>query len=406
VSSYDFLKSVVVVEVAQLGMDALGGYLADMGARVIKVEALPNGDPIRFAGDYAVGSGSGPGFLHLRWNRGKQSVGLDLRTPEGTSLFKQLASKANIVIEGLKGGSLDRLGLGYEVLRKDNPALIFCSLSGLGRDGPYHKLRSHAVAYDVFAGLMPKNEGSIVPGQGNFKPPSIGMHAPGLYAAIGVLAALHRARHDGLGTMIEVAAADAAADWLPDGIDPVVNAKQCQTRDGFLDSTGRMLHWPRLAQYATSDGRTLLLEALSWPTWRKFCKLLSREDLLALHESGLGHDRYHAVLHSEIADIIARQTLDHWMTEFSANDISAMPVNDFHELARDPHYVARHNWYEVEVPGIGTLTLTGTPIRLPGTAFSPELAPGLGQHTDQILEEFARLDADEVSKLRQQGIIT
>ena len=402
---YDFLKSVVVIEVAQLGMDALGGYLADMGAQVIKVEALPDGDPVRFSGEQAIGGEDGIGFLHLRWNRGKQSIGLDLRSKEGAALFRSLAAKADIVIEGLKGGALDRLGLGYAALKGDNPALVFCSLSGLGRDGPYHRLRSHAVAYDAFAGLVPQDCTTPPPAAGEFRAPGIGMQAPGLYAAVGVLAALHRARTEGQGALIEVAAADAAANWLPDGIDAVVNAAHWRDRPGFHDDAARMLHWPRLARYATADGRTLMLEAYAWPTWTKFCMLVGRDDLLALHEAGMDDGAYHDALRTAIAAILASRSLDDWMADFIAHDISAMPVNDLHELARDPHYLARANTYQAEIPGAGTLTLTGTPIRLEGAAFAPAPPPGLGQHTDAVLASVAGLDTAEIARLRAQGIV-
>lgn len=402
---YEFLRGVVVLEVAQLGMDALGGYLADMGARVIKVEALPDGDPVRFSGDYAIGSPDGPGFLHLRWNRGKQSVAMDLRSPAGADLFRQLAKQAHIVIEGLKGGALTRLGIGYEALRQDNPALVFCSISGLGLEGPYHRLRSHAVAYDAYAGLLPKDVEAVPPALGEFKPASVGMHAPGLYAAVGVLSALFHARESGRGAFIEVAAADAAANWSPDGIDAQVNSAHCERREGFVDDSGRMLHWPRLSQYVTRDDRVLLLEALSWPSWVKFCNLVRREDLLTLHERVASHADYHQTLHAEIAALIRERSLDEWMAVLTENDISAMPVNDLAELARDPHYNARRNWYDVEVPDAGKLRLTGTPIRVAGARFSPDLAPALGQHADVILPEVAGLDAEAIALLREQGII-
>jgi crotonobetainyl-CoA:carnitine CoA-transferase CaiB-like acyl-CoA transferase len=402
-SGYDFLKSVTVIEVAQLGMDTLGQYLADMGARVIKVEALPHGDPVRHTGDHAIGPGAGIGFLHLRWNRGKESLGLNLGSPEGAGLFRKLAASADIVIEGLKGGALDRLGLGYETLRQANPALVYCALSGLGNDGPYHRLRSHAVAYDAFGGVVAKDVESPQPALGEFRPPSIGMHAPGLYAAVGVLSALHRAKVEGRGARIEVAAADAVANWTPDGVDAVVNAAVLRHREGFHDAEDRMMHWPRLAQYATRDGRTLLLEAFAWPTWGKFLKLVGREDLLALHEQGL--DDYHARLRGEIAAIIATRSLDEWMADFLAHDISAMPVNDFDELARDPHYTARANRYDVDVPEVGTLSLSGTPIRVAGDSFSPTLAPAFGADTDRILEQIAGLDGGAIAGLRKQGVV-
>ena len=106
-----------------------------------------------------------------------------------------------------------------------------------------------------------------------------------------------------------------------------------------------------------------------------------------------------------IAAILASRSLDDWMADFIAHDISAMPVNDLHELARDPHYLARANTYQAEIPGAGTLTLTGTPIRLEGAAFAPAPPPGLGQHTDAVLASVAGLDTAEIAQLRAQGIV-
>jgi crotonobetainyl-CoA:carnitine CoA-transferase CaiB-like acyl-CoA transferase len=404
-AGYDFLRSVVVVEVAQLGMDTLGGYLADMGARVIKVEALPGGDPVRYSGEAAIGGDEGVGFLHLRWNRGKQSIGLDLASEKGAALFRQIVAKADVVIEGLKGGALDRLGLGFEALRQENPALVHCAISGLGNNGPYHRMRSHAVAFDAYAGLLPQAAEVAAPGPGEFRATSIGMHAPGLFGAVGVLSALLRARESGEGTFLEVAAADVTANWTPDGVDAVVNASLCTPRKAFGDDTGRMLHWPRLAPYETSDGRVLLLEALAWPTWKKFCKLIARDDLLSLHEAGLDHQSYHARLQDEIATIIRTRSLEDWMSALIAHDVSAMPVHDFASLASDPHYLARGNWYDLEVPAVGTLRLSGTPIRVGGRDFAPGQAPGFGEHSDMLLTELLGLEAADIAELRADRAI-
>src|ERR1700679_4228205 len=113
-SSYDFLKNVLVIEVAKLGPGALGGYLSDMGADVVKIEEPGDGDYVRFAGPYAVGEENGLGYMFMRWNRGKRSVGINLRNAEGIALFKQLAAKADVVVEGMRAGILDRLGIGYD----------------------------------------------------------------------------------------------------------------------------------------------------------------------------------------------------------------------------------------------------------------------------------------------------
>ncbi len=394
-----------VVEVAQLGMSALGGYLADMGAKVIKVEAIPDGDPVRFAGEHAVGGPEGFGFLHLRWNRGKQSIGLDLRSDEGIALFRKLATSADIVIEGLKAGSLDRLGIGYSVLQKNNPTLVFCSISGLGGSGPYHRMRSHASAYDAYAGLLPKDVESRPPTKEEFKAPSVGMNAPGLYAAIGVLSALHRARSEGIGAEIEVAAIDAATNFAPDQIDPAINPDTWVERPGHLDKTSRMREWPRLWFYETLDGKILHLEALADETWEKFCALVERTDLLSLRQTITDDETYNETLQRELTDLIKSRSLNDWMANFVEHDISAMPVNASADLRDDPTYTERKAWYEKEIEGAGTLRLSGTPIRVEGQAFNPSLAPALGEHTDFILHKILDVPEERMQQLRDAGVV-
>lgn len=401
---YPFLNGLVVIEVAQLGMDALGGHLADMGARVIKIEPPEQGDPIRYAGEDAVGGPDGVGFLHLRWNRGKESVALDLRSPEGLSLFRRIVARATILIEGLKGGTFERMGIGYAALKAENPALIYCSLSGLGLGGPYHRLRSHAVAYDAFGGLLDPN-GQPSPPRGAYRPPSIGMHAPGLYAALGVLSAVIQAQRTGQGAFIEVAAADVAAHWTPDGLDPVVNADKCVLRPGFLDDEDRMAGWARLAPYETCDGRMILLEALSLPTWDKFCRLVERPDLAALDPGEMGHGPYNTAVVNALEAIFRTRTLAEWMDILIRHDVSAMPVNDYQTLADDPHYASRANWYDASIEGAGVLKLSGTPVRVEGACFAPKPPPSLGQETESILTEMTGLSEADIGRLRADKVI-
>ena len=129
--AFDLLSDLVVIEVAHYGPDSLGGRLADLGARVIKVEDPQGGDPVRRGGAYAVGGSDGYSYLHLRWNRGKESVIIDLVSEKGRAEFLALAAKADVVVEGMRAGIMERLGLGFEVLKQANPAIVFCSVSGL-----------------------------------------------------------------------------------------------------------------------------------------------------------------------------------------------------------------------------------------------------------------------------------
>ena len=399
---YDLLRGMTVVEVAQLGPDSLGGYLADMGARVIKVESPPEGDPVRYTGAHAVDGPDGFGFLHLRWNRGKESLGLDLRSAEGQDLFKRLIASADVVVDGLRGGALDRLGLGHDALSAINPKLVFCSLSGFGLSGAYHALGSHGPSFDAYGGLLRPAAGER-PGDGP-KQVSIGMHAMGLYAAVGVLAAVIRARETGKGAMIEVAAADAAANWYPDAVDAELNRDRWQPRPGFADAGGRMMHWPRFGQYVTADGRIIFFQGYKDKFWESFCAAVDRPDLLVIAPVDGDVDGYHTRLQGELTALFATRSLADWMALFLDRGIAGHPVNGAADLARDPHFLDRACFYDVDSPMTGPLRLSGTPIKVHGQGFAPSLAPAMGDDSDSILAQLA-LTPDEIARLRAEGIV-
>lgn len=384
--SHDFLSDLLVLEVSQFGPDALGGYLADFGARVIKVEP-PEGDPLRYAGPLSAGAPDGFGYMHLRWNRGKQSIVLDLATPDGAAQFRTLAAKADVVIEGMRAGVLDRMGLGYAALKPLNPKLVFCSVSGMGRTGPYAKMASHGPSFDAFAGIgVP--QGEIISKYEARQPASVGMYAVSLHAALGVLSAVHGARRAGQGALIEVAAAESAAHWLPDAVDPLLNPGETHVRPGFADASGRMRLWARMDNYRTRDGKLIYLQSLTEKSWRALMGVIGRPDIQAIYDrtpqSGREDDEVAAALRA----VFATKDRAEWLELFGPANVAAMPVNEFADLVRDPHFVARDNTYRVGLPGGGQLTLMGTPIRVDGEAFAAALAPTLDQHGDAIRAEF------------------
>ncbi|WP_336967488.1 CaiB/BaiF CoA transferase family protein [Sphingobium aromaticiconvertens] len=400
---YDLLKGVTVVEVAQLGPSALGGHLADMGARVIKVEQPPLGDPIRHNGAMAIGDPEGVGFLHLRWNRGKESIAIDLHDPDGAALFRQIAASADIVIDGQRAGALDRLGLGFDALRSARADLVFCSLSGFGLSGPYHALGSHAPAFDAFGGLA-RIAPDERPGEGPVQP-AIGMYAMGLYAAMGVLAALTRARATGEGALIEVAAADAAANWSADTVDAALNADRCMPRAGFADSEGRMFHWPRMAQYAAQDGKVIFFQAYKDKFWTRFCDAIDRPDLLAMKAGPDGPAAYHERLWSSLKAIFRTRDRAEWLALFADEAIPGHPANRPDEVAQDPHFLARGCFYDSQSPAMGPLRLTGTAVKIWGQAFAPDPAPAMGQHSDALIAEFAPALIQQMTDLRARGVV-
>ena len=404
-AGYNFLKGVRVVEVAQLGPSSLGGYLADLGADVIKIEGV-DGDPIRTGGAPAVGSSEGPSFLHLRWNRGKRSVGINLKTAEGAALFKKLAEKSDVVIEGMRAGVLERLGLGYETLKAINPRLVFCSISGLGLSGPYRTLGSHGPSFDAFGALGSTNPMALTPTeQVEAQITLVGMHAMGLYSAMGVLAALVRAKETGEGAMIEVAAADTAAHWKPDAVDVPLNAGKLHDRPGFAGGQQRQAWWPRLFAYKCKDGKGIMFQGFSPKFWKRFTTAMNRPDLAAAYESDRDVNDIDAEVYPKLKEIFLTRNRDEWMKFFIEHDVPGGAANTVEELATDPHFLARNNVYEVNVPGTGAIKLTTTPIKTPGQTFAPTLAPKQWQHTDEALTGMLNLNAAEIERLRDGKVI-
>lgn len=387
-SGYDLLKGIRVLEVAALGPSSLGGYLADLGADVVKVEDSA-GDGVRYAGNPAMGSPDGESLLHLRWNRGKRSIQLDLKADADRATFLKLVAKADVVIEGMRAGILDRLGFGFDDLKKVKPDIVFCSISGLGSYGPYAEMGSHGPSFDAFGALSSINPYALTKDERERSSATpVGMHAMGLYAAMGTLAAIIKARSTGEGSRIEVAAADCSAHWLPDAIDAALNPDKCFDRPGFLGGKGKQACWPRLWRYECSDGRGIFFQAFSPKFWERFCVAVERPDLAEAYKSDRDVNDVDEEVHQELVQLFATRGFADWMALFGQHDVPAGAANSRQTLATDPHFLARDNVYDVELPGAGKLHLTTTPVKVAGQSFSPAIAPTAGKDQQSVLADW------------------
>lgn len=393
---YSLLSGVRVLEVAQLAPSSVGGHLADLGAEVIKVESGP-GDGVRTGGAMAVGHRGGPSFMHLRWNRGKRSVRLDLRSDAGRQAFLDLARGSDVVIEGTRSGYLDWLGIGPDVLAELKPELVFCAVSGLGSDGPYSRLGSGGPVFDAYAGLrrveLPDEDQPPTEGMAGTTSPSIAMYALGAYGAMAVLAALLDARRTGRGKRIEVAGVDVAASWIPDEGDAALNRDRTVLRDGWLPDQ-RLPDWPRLEAYRTKDGGAMLFGAHVEKFWASFCRAVGREDLLGvdLHTVDDGSlDRANHVWR-ELRKVFAERTRAEWVELFLEHDIAGGPVHTVDELVADPHFQARETTYTIDSDRDGPIRLMASPVKVRGEKFAPAQAPDLGADTGDVLRTVAGYD--------------
>ena len=257
------LAGVRIIESSMLGPAAIGVHLADMGAEVIKVES-PSGDYIRQM-TWPIIEGSS--LLHLHVNRGKKSLTLDLRKQEGVQIYLDLVKDADIVIEAMRPGSLARRGLSYEKFREVNPRIVFCNISGYGMTGPYRDMPSHGIAYDTWAGLVITaydEEGfCYIPDH-----PSMGMHAGPAIGALGLLAAVLRARETGEGCMLEIAQSDAAAymDWYRseswkayERPESEVTGNKADNYERRAPGTAGMKEGVRYQMYEAADGHVLFM---------------------------------------------------------------------------------------------------------------------------------------------------
>ncbi|HEX4655064.1 MAG TPA: CoA transferase [Mycobacteriales bacterium] len=402
------LSGVRVVECSMLGPAAITSALVDLGAEVIKVEP-PAGDYIRGMTWPIV---EGVSLMHLHVNRGKRSVALDLRSDEGKQVFCDLAARADVVVEAMRPGALDRLGIGPTVLRERQPQLVFASISGYGATGPYKDYPSHGIAYDTWAGVVTPavdDEGfTYIP-----EHVSIGIYAAPLYGALAILAGVLRARESGAGADIELGQSDCAAafDWYrsetwkayerPD--DEVTG----NPSDDFVrraPGTAGMREGVRYQIYATKDGHVLFM-ASEQEFWKNFCAGVERMDLFERWPGSkyADHARGNRELQAELRDIFAGRTSAEWMEFGGRVNTPIAPVNTPRTLPADPQFVARLGWIPSSRLGADQLPF---PVRFVGEALpEPTKAPSVGEHTYEVLRAACDYDDERIAELRRSGAL-
>lgn len=389
----ELLRDVRVLEVSLFSADALGGHLADLGAEVVKVEP-PGGAGFRGS---AV---SGGGLQDSHWNRGKKSVAINLKTGDGQEAFRRLAAKSAVVVDGLRYGTADRLGFSYDDIVAVNPTVVYCALNGMGSYGPYTRLPTHGLSFDCFAGLSPPIiEADGTPRLSGASTGTTGVLAGPLYAAMGVLAALHAARRDGKPQYVEVAQVDAAINWNFQHLTALANGQP-----GYGEGIRASL---RYQYYETGDGNYVVFNALEDKFWRRFCESLDRMDLYEPGRRKPGEDlEAEARLREELTTIFKSRTRREWTDFFIATDIAGAPAFLGADLFEDDHMKARRLVYEQAQPEGTSQRFIGTCIKTkPDEDFAPPAAPHVGQHTEELLAALAGYEPAGIARLRAIGAI-
>jgi crotonobetainyl-CoA:carnitine CoA-transferase CaiB-like acyl-CoA transferase len=401
------LAGVRIVEASALGPAAVTSALVDLGADVIKVEP-PAGDYIRAMTWPIV---EGVSLMHLHVNRGKRSVVLDLRTEAGADAFRGLAKEADVVVEAMRPGGLARRGLGFEDLKADNPRLVFCTISGYGMTGPYAEYPSHGIAYDTWAGIVnvaTDDEGfTYIP-----EHVSIGINAAPLYGALGILAAVIRARATGEGSFFELAQSDAAAafDWYRSETwrayerpEDEVTGNASDDYERRAPGTAGMREGVRYQVYATAEGAHVLFMASEQAFWKNFCQAVGRMDLFERWPGSTyaDHARNNRELQHELRTIFATKTAAEWLELGGRANTPIAPVNTPKSLADDPQFRARLGFIGTEVLGAEELP---SPLRFVDEELPvPTKAPTVGQHTEDVLRQVLGWGEDDLEKARAAG---
>jgi crotonobetainyl-CoA:carnitine CoA-transferase CaiB-like acyl-CoA transferase len=364
---YDLLDGVRVVELSLLSPDTLGGHLADLGAEVIKVEEPPAGSPVRFMG-----------ALHYRWNRGKQSVLLSLKSDEGRAQILELAARADIFVYGLRAGAAERFGVDFETIRAVNEDVVYCALSGFGQEGLYRDLATHGWAFDALAGLAEP----VIAGDGFPRTPDshtlVGIEAGGLFGALAVLAALRKASVTGEAQYLDIAQVDCALAFRATELDFKNNGMGDMSMSGYV----------RYQYYQTSDGEYVMFMALEDKFWANFCQAVERPDLYELGKSvdAPGAEaELKARVRSELAAIFRSHTRAEWTTVFIERNVAGAPAYVGTDVLDDPHIAGRGLSYDQQQANGKRMHLFGTPIKVVGQTFDPAPAPVAGADTDAVL---------------------
>jgi crotonobetainyl-CoA:carnitine CoA-transferase CaiB-like acyl-CoA transferase len=368
--------------------------LADMGARVVKVEQPGKGDDTRAWGP-PFQQGESAYFLSI--NRNKESITIDLKQPEGRAILERLIARADVLVENFRPGTLTKLGLDYATVASKFPRLVYCSISGFGQTGPRRKEPGYDAVMQAEGGLM------SITGAADGPPFRLGVAiadiVSGMFAAQGITAALFWRERTGQGQAVDIAMLDSVAALLT-------------YQAGIFFATGsapvRMGNrHPTIVPYETFralDG-DFVIAVGNDEQWRRFCAVAGLEQ-----DERFATNRQRVTAYADLKPLLdrhlGRETRSHWIETLTAAGIPCGSVRDFEELFADAQIGARSMAVEVAHPRVGPLRVLGTPLKLSETPPSVRTPPPmLGEHTDAILTHDLGCTRDEIAALRNKGIV-
>ena len=368
--------------------------LAELGARVIKIERPGTGDAARTYDHTVKGESS-----HFVWtNRSKESLTLDVKHPAAQAILEKLLARADVFLQNLAPGAADRLGLGASTLRERHPRLVWCGISGYGPSGPYAEKKAYDLLVQCEAGVLSVTGTSEAPSKAGIPVADI---AAGMYAFSSVLAALLRRERTGEGATLDITMFEALGEWMGFPAYFTAYGGSAPPRSGA--------HHATIAPYGpfrAGDGASVFLSVQNEREFARFCTtVLGNSALASDARFATGPQRLanRETLHAEIERVFSRLTAAQVIERLEAADIANARLNSMEEFWRHPQLAARSRWAKIGSPG-GTIDALKPPFNLSGFEPRMEAVPALGEHTRAVLAELG-YGGGEVERLAAEGVV-
>lgn len=394
------LKGIRILDLSRLLPGPYASMLlADLGAEVIKVEDTTAGDYMRDF-DPKVNEDSA---YYLSVNRNKKSLKLDFKSPEGRELLLRLVKESQVVLESFRPGVMASMGLGYEDLKKVNPGIVYCSMTGYGQTGPYKSKAGHDLNYLSLSGIM--DISGIRDGSPVMFGTQVADLSGGMFAVIGILTGIIRQKETGEGCFVDAAMVDGLMSWMSFYVAQFLCDGKPLKR-GELDLSGGLVCYNI---YQTKDNRYVGLGSLEYKFWKTFCLAIGREDLVKTHMTrAIEGDP----VFEEVKNLFREKTLAEWEQILGAVDCCFTPILGIDEVLKGQNFKERGLGVKMLHPTEGELLQVGRPVKitfadgseyvLEGDKLLPP--PKWGQHTGEILSQLG-LTPGEINELKAKGVI-